>query len=227
MAFGILFILLIENRRTSFRTLSFPAIAPILAYVLWRTWLNHTWNSSSVDIAIISTNIGTPLVGLSRFVQSIFPVTGHSQCVWLIELLFAATFMMVVMWVFCQSTALCFIRANSSCMYGLPLATEHNGAGHRLQNRGFSSSNPRHRSHHPVHSIGNRSKVSWLLYLTLMISLTQAVWVADWAFLRALSEFYLLGIMILLESQSSLRKWIFCGCIESWLLLGVDVVNIR
>jgi len=178
-AFGILIALAIRQKRTRSRTLWFPAITPILAYVLWQSWLNHIWNSTSVTETTVSANIGMPLVGLSHFVQSILPVGGHLQLVWLIELLLAATFMMAVMWALHQSEAPRLIKA------------------------------------------------SWLLYVALMLSLTQAVWVEDWAFLRVLSEFYLLGIMILLESESRLRKLVFCESTVSWLLLGIDVVKMR
>jgi hypothetical protein len=41
-------------------------------------------------------------------------------------------------------------------------------------------------------------KLAWGLYLALAIFLSKYVWVEDWAFLRALSEFYTLGIFIML-----------------------------
>lgn len=44
-------------------------------------------------------------------------------------------------------------------------------------------------------------KLGWIIYAFLAFSLTRAVWVEDWAFMRALSEFYVLGIMILFGFQ--------------------------
>jgi len=70
-------------------------------------------------------------------------------------------------------------------------------------------------------------KVSWVLYLGLAVSLTRAVWVEDWAFLRVLSEFYVLGSVIFLESQSPLKKWIFGGVIASWLFLATHIILMR
>jgi len=70
-------------------------------------------------------------------------------------------------------------------------------------------------------------KVSWVLYLSLAVSLAQFMWNHDWAFLRVLSEFYVLGSVIFLESQSPLKKWIFGGIIASWLFLATDIILMR
>jgi len=70
-------------------------------------------------------------------------------------------------------------------------------------------------------------KASWLLFVALMFLLTQAVWVEDWAFLRVFSETYLFGMLILLEAQSTLKKW-FLGVVTfSWILLAIEVLKMR
>ena len=43
--------------------------------------------------------------------------------------------------------------------------------------------------------------LAWLLYGGLGLSLTEMVWVEHWAFLRALSEFYVLGALVLAGSR--------------------------
>jgi len=49
------------------------------------------------------------------------------------------------------------------------------------------------------------AKLSWCHYLLLVYSLTNSVWVVDEAFFRALSEFFVIGYMILLGSKLKLR----------------------
>jgi hypothetical protein len=52
-------------------------------------------------------------------------------------------------------------------------------------------------------TVERRVCVAWVLYLILACSLTSLVWSNDWAFLRALSEFYVLGVLILLSAIRS------------------------
>lgn len=157
----------------------FPIAAPIIGYLLWQTWLQHTWGGLSINDMSFSTNLGLPFLGLSRFMQDIWETTGHLQTVWRIELLLIALFMLAVGWTLAQSKAAPYI------------------------------------------------KVAWLLSVALAFSLTQAVWVEDWAFLRVLSETYLFGVLILLEAKSALQRWVFGGAAFSWVFLGLDVVNMR
>lgn len=68
-------------------------------------------------------------------------------------------------------------------------------------------------------------KISWCIYITMMLFLNQAVWVEDWGFLRVLPEVYLLGVIILLEAPSMLRRWTFSIGIFSWVLLSINLVT--
>jgi hypothetical protein len=70
-------------------------------------------------------------------------------------------------------------------------------------------------------------KISWLLFAALMFSLTQAVWVEDWAFLRVFSETYLFSVLILLESKSVLKKWVLGEVVFSWTLLATEMLKMR
>lgn len=65
-------------------------------------------------------------------------------------------------------------------------------------------------------------KFTWFLYVGLATLLTGAVWVEDWAFLRILSEFYVLGTVILIGSQSRLKIPVFAYALILWLFLAVD-----
>ncbi len=67
-------------------------------------------------------------------------------------------------------------------------------------------------------------KLSWLLYVGLALLLTKAVWVGDWAFLRALSEFYLLGTIIILGSPLRIKIPVFALALVLWLLVFVGRV---
>lgn len=68
-------------------------------------------------------------------------------------------------------------------------------------------------------------KISWCIYITMMLFLNQAVWVEDWGFLRVQPEIYLLGVIILLEAPSVLKRWIFSIGILSWVLLGINLIT--
>ena len=59
-------------------------------------------------------------------------------------------------------------------------------------------------------------KTSWLLYLALACLLTEA-WVEDWSYLRVLSEFYVLGAIILLGSASKMKVPVFVCWGAVWL----------
>jgi hypothetical protein len=67
-------------------------------------------------------------------------------------------------------------------------------------------------------------KVSWALSAVLALFLSRAVWVEDWAFLRAVSEFYVLGAIILLGSPSRWRWFIFPWSLALWGFLSVTRV---
>ena len=44
--------------------------------------------------------------------------------------------------------------------------------------------------------------LSWFLYVTLALSFSRAIWVEDWAYLRAVSEFCVLGMIIVIGAKS-------------------------
>jgi hypothetical protein len=70
-------------------------------------------------------------------------------------------------------------------------------------------------------------KIAWILYFILVFSLTRSVWVEDWAFLRACSEFYLLGTMILLASRTKWCDMAILINVVCWSLLLVEVIIMR
>jgi hypothetical protein len=62
-------------------------------------------------------------------------------------------------------------------------------------------------------------KLAWLAYLGLNVCLTTLVWVNDWAFMRVMSEFYVLGALILLGTHRRSSSIILSG--QMALGLGV------
>jgi len=68
-------------------------------------------------------------------------------------------------------------------------------------------------------------KISWVLYLMLAVTLSHYVWVEDWAFMRALSEFYLFGAIILLGAGLKLRGPAFAASLALWLYLGLAIAR--
>ncbi len=73
-----------------------------------------------------------------------------------------------------------------------------------------------------AHSFGSATawrheKYSWIAYGALMVILTDAIWFEDWGFLRALSDFYILGWVIILSSKSKGRIPVFACSLALWV----------
>lgn len=62
------------------------------------------------------------------------------------------------------------------------------------------------------------TKVAWIFYLLMGMFYTSYIWVADIAFFRALTEFYILGAAILLSSKSKLMPAVFLLTAVIWSL---------
>jgi len=66
--------------------------------------------------------------------------------------------------------------------------------------------------------------VSWILYATLAVSLSRAVWVEDWSVFRAVSQFCALGTLIIIAGKAKDKAFIFgCTCLF-WLYLSVELI---
>ena len=67
--------------------------------------------------------------------------------------------------------------------------------------------------------------VSWLLFGALAISLSRAAWIEDWTFFRAVSQFCVLGALIIIASTSKIRGLVF-GCSGLfWLMEAVRLLR--
>lgn len=69
--------------------------------------------------------------------------------------------------------------------------------------------------------------VAFIGYLALALLLTHNVWVEDWAFMRALSELYLLGILILFQARSKMIIPVTLAALVSWFYLYRDFLYFR
>jgi len=67
-------------------------------------------------------------------------------------------------------------------------------------------------------------KPIFFIYGFLGLCFSSLIWVEDKAFLRALNEFYLLGIIILLSSKSNLRNYIFPLTLMVWFATLMHIV---
>jgi hypothetical protein len=72
----------------------------------------------------------------------------------------------------------------------------------------------------PLHEI-----FTWLLYLALALSLTRFVWADDWAYLRALSEFCVLGIMIVIGANSRAKAMTLGSFSFLWLFIFIRLLR--
>ena len=67
--------------------------------------------------------------------------------------------------------------------------------------------------------------ISWLLYATLAAVLTRYVWIEDWAYLRAVSELHIVGVVVLLSSTSRVTPFILSWSLVVWLLVFQSVAR--
>jgi hypothetical protein len=70
-------------------------------------------------------------------------------------------------------------------------------------------------------------KTAWLVALAMAVSLSGFVWVEDWAFLRALSEMYALGALIVVGARAPAARWaLLAGALLLYARLFYDLVAI-
>jgi len=70
-------------------------------------------------------------------------------------------------------------------------------------------------------------KLAWLLYSLLLIMLTTSVWVEGWAFLRAASLFYLLAVVLLINTRCrEAQALLLLISTVGWVLLAADVLKL-
>jgi hypothetical protein len=74
---------------------------------------------------------------------------------------------------------------------------------------------------------GPLEQYAWLLYAILVASLTRAVWVEDWAFLRASAELVLFGTILVLNGPATWQRVVVAASAVWWVLLAIDVVFYR
>jgi uncharacterized membrane protein YeiH len=68
-------------------------------------------------------------------------------------------------------------------------------------------------------------RFSWLLYTILALTLSRAIWVEDWTYLRALTEFSVIGTIIVLGSDTKIRIPVFSGSLLFWLFLFIRLLR--
>jgi hypothetical protein len=68
-------------------------------------------------------------------------------------------------------------------------------------------------------------KFSLLLYAALALFLNRALWIEDWTFLRAVTEFCVTGTIILIGSRSKIRVPVFACSLVFWLFLFVRLLR--
>jgi hypothetical protein len=67
--------------------------------------------------------------------------------------------------------------------------------------------------------------ITWLLYGALALLLSRAVWIEDWTFLRAVTEFCVVGAIVLVGSRSRVRLPVFACSLAFWLFLFLRLLR--
>ncbi len=70
-------------------------------------------------------------------------------------------------------------------------------------------------------------KISLLFYSALVLSLTKTVWVEDIAFMRASTELFIIGILLIIQVNWHVYKYIFPMGIIVWLYMVIDILKLR
>ena len=76
-------------------------------------------------------------------------------------------------------------------------------------------------------SIPKFLKISWLLYCMLVVSLTSTVWVEDIAFMRAISELFTVGTILLIYTNSNIFRYILPFGMIVWFYMCIDIIKFR
>jgi hypothetical protein len=75
--------------------------------------------------------------------------------------------------------------------------------------------------------VGPHVVIAWYLDVVLVFSLTRSVWVEDVAFLRAFTDCYVLGVLILMGSRWYWSMAVLFGGMLGWGLLAAEVLAVR
>lgn len=67
-------------------------------------------------------------------------------------------------------------------------------------------------------------RISCLLYAALAVSLSRSVWIEDWTFFRAVSQFCALGTIIIIGSRRKIKPFMFGCSFLFWLYLVMRTV---
>jgi len=67
--------------------------------------------------------------------------------------------------------------------------------------------------------------VAWLLYAAVAVSLSRVVWTEDWTFLRAVSQFCVLGTIVIIASKYKAKAFVFACSGFFWLYLFVRLLR--
>jgi len=65
----------------------------------------------------------------------------------------------------------------------------------------------------------------WFFYVALALSLSRVIWVEDWAYLRAISEFCVLGTIIVIAAGSRTKAMILGSVSILWLFIFVRLLR--
>src|SRR5262249_6476991 len=65
----------------------------------------------------------------------------------------------------------------------------------------------------------------WFLYVALALSYSRVIWVEDWAYLRAVSEFCVLGMIIVIGSGSRIKAMILSSFSILWLFIFIRLLR--
>lgn len=164
-------------RRPGKQKLNLPAFGVVLMIVfVWQVLLFFTWHTAPIMSG--GSNIGMPLVGLSRFIAGQIGWRSHLNIIWSVELVLLAIF---------SAVTLTKLRENAD----------------------------------------RKQSTLFVAYLCLALTLNTFVWVDDWAFLRATSELFLFGMVILLQASRTAGLATLCFTAGMWVYLGLNIVYAR
>jgi hypothetical protein len=190
---------LLEGKRTDPRAV----MLPLAVYVAVRIWIYLIWHNFGTEFG---GHTGIAFKGLLGFLASLIPPESYMEKAYLVSVVYFLIFCTVVLFTICLKT----IRLLKN-YYALNKTASFIGALKFI-----------------IRKYQGLSYVFiWLLSLVLASLYSDFIWREDPGYLRALSELFIVGFLILLKTNNKVINHVFIGNIAIWFYLARHIILMR
>jgi hypothetical protein len=190
---------LLQKKRIDPKTL----ILPLATYLTVRIWIYLTWHNFGTEFG---GHTGIPFEGFLGFLVSLIPPGSYMERAYLVSVVYFLIFCTAVLFEICLKTI-------------------------RLLKNYYALGKTRHLIDVFRHIIGKYEGLGyvfiWLLSLVLASLYSDFIWREDPGYLRALSEFFIVGFLILLKTKGKAIYFLFLGNFAVWFYLARHIILMR